>query len=376
MAKVLVVGAGIFGTMHAYFALKAGHEVTLLERDPKPLNASVRNFGMIAVGGRAAGDELRVALRARELWGELAQQHSQLTFRPSGSILVATSENHLKVIEKVAQYPDASDRGWRALDRKQIMEINPAIRGESVTGGLHCSQDAVVEPDRVLGEVRSVMQENPRFEYLPGHDVVSVDESSNGVRLAIRGGKGKEVSGEFAFVVPGADHSSLFGEHLDSEPLRRVFLQMARLENPGVVLTTSIANFDSLRFYPGYRGEPIAELEPVRPLVQEMVMQLLLQQRVDGTLTMGDTHVYEEPFPHEMREDCYDLLLDEVESILGTRPNITTRWQGIYSQNTADLICVRRKITPKIMLVTGPGGRGNTLSPAIAEASMKEMFDV
>jgi hypothetical protein len=77
-----------------------------------------------------------------------------------------------------------------------------------------------------------------------------------------------------------------------------------------------------------------------------------------------------------MREDCYDLLLDEVESILGTRPNITTRWQGIYSQNTADLICVRKKITPKIMLVTGPGGRGNTLSPAIAEASMKEMFDV
>jgi glycine/D-amino acid oxidase-like deaminating enzyme len=254
------------------------------------------------------------------------------------------------------------------------MEMNPGIRGERVTGGLYCSQDAVVEPDRVLGEIRSVMHENPRFEYLPGHDVVSVDETSNGVRLAIRGGK--EVSGDFAFVVPGADHSSLFGEHLDSEPLRRVFLQMARLENPGVTLTTSIANFDSLRFYPGYRGEPIAELEPVRPLVQEMVMQLLLQQRVDGTLTMGDTHVYEEPFPHEMREDCYDLLLNEVESILGTRPSITTRWQGIYSQNTADLICVRKKVSQNIMLVTGPGGRGNTLSPAIAETSMKEMFNV
>jgi FAD dependent oxidoreductase TIGR03364 len=374
MAKVLIVGAGIFGTMHAWFALKSGHEVVLVERDPRPLSASVRNFGMIAVGGRAAGAELVTALRARELWGQIAEHHKELTFRPSGSILVATNQNHMHVIEQVAGYADAKARGWEAIDRGQIAKINSGIRGRSVVGGLYCSHDAVVEPETVLTELRGIMASNPSFTFAPGSDVLEVSETSSGVTLRIR--DGRKIEGDVVFVVPGSDHTSLFQEELGHEPLRRVFLQMARLENPGFELTTSVANHDSLRFYPGYRGAAISELEPVRPLVQEMVMQLLLQQRVDGTLTIGDTHVYEEPFPHEMREDCFDLLLDEVELILGVRPRIISRWNGIYSQNSQEQICVRRRISDRIMLITGPGGRGNTLSPAIAETSLREMFHV
>jgi glycine/D-amino acid oxidase-like deaminating enzyme len=280
----------------------------------------------------------------------------------------------MHVIEQIAGYADAAARGWEAIDRDQIAKINPGVRGKSVVGGLYCSQDAVVEPETVLSELRGIMSSDPRFTFAPGSDVLEVSESPVGVRLHVRGGRA--IEGDVAFVVPGADHASLFQEELRDEPLRRVFLQMARLENPGFELTTSIANHDSLRFYPGYQGAPIADLEPVRPLVQEMVMQLLLQQRVDGTLTMGDTHVYEEPFPHEMREDCFNLLLDEVELILGVRPRIMSRWNGIYSQNTQEQVCVRRKVSDRIMLVTGPGGRGNTLSPAIAEDSIREMFDV
>lgn len=374
MSDVLIVGAGVFGTMHAYFALEAGHHVTLIERDAKPSGASVRNFGMVAVGGRAAGEELQVALRARELWGKIALEHPELTFRATGSILVATKDNHQEVIEEVAEYPDAELRGWRAIDRKELQEINPGIKGSNVFGGLYCSQDAVVEPHLVLGEMRDIMHKNSHFKYLPGQEVTGITDTGASVTLQLR--SGSEVAGDCVFVVPGADHNTLFPDLLKQAPLRRVFLQMARLEHPGVTLTTSIANFDSLRFYPGYRGTAIEKLEPVRSLVSEMVMQLLLQQRIDGTLTMGDTHVYEEPFPHEMREDCYELLLDEVESILGTRPRVVTRWQGIYSQNTADLICVREKVGDRIMVVTGPGGRGNTLSPAIAETSIKEMFIV
>ena len=33
MERVIIVGGGIFGTMHSYFALKDGHEVINLEKD-------------------------------------------------------------------------------------------------------------------------------------------------------------------------------------------------------------------------------------------------------------------------------------------------------------------------------------------------------
>jgi FAD dependent oxidoreductase TIGR03364 len=370
MTHVAIIGAGIFGTMHSYFALKKGYTVTLIERDPKPLSASVRNFGMVAVGGRAPGEELAAAVRARQLWGEIAADVPNLTFRPSGSIVVALNDNHLSVMSEVAKYPDASERGWKLLDSNEAREINPGLRGK-IAGGLFCSMDAVVEPNLVLDELRDWLNQQPFFKYLPAQEVVGLVEYGKEVRINLK--NGVVLAADQAIVVPGAEHSTLYKDELHAAPLRRVFLQMARLEDPGFAVTTSIASFDSLRFYPGYQGEALEKLEPVRPLVKEMVMQLLLQQRIDGTLTMGDTHIYDEPFPHEMREDCYDLLLDDVEAILGRRPRILTRWQGIYSQNTTGEVCIRLRPSERIRVVTGPGGRGNTLSPAIAETTMKEL---
>ncbi len=373
MAHVLVIGAGIFGTMHAYFSLKAGHRVTLIERDAYPVSASVRNFGMIAVGGRAAGAELEHALRARELWAEISIEHAELTFRACGSIMVAKTDQELSVMAEVARYPDAGSREWRLLDRNEAREINPALRG-AIAGGLYCGQDAAVEPETVLTEMRAIMSQNPDFRFLPNTEIVKIEEQED---IVLTDRHGSEIHGDLAFVVPGADHSTLFPEILRAAPLRKVFLQMARLADPGVLVTTSVANADSLRYYPGYKGKALEALEPPRRIVEELTMQLLLQQRVDGTLTIGDTHVYQEPFPHEMREDAYHYLTEEIEAIFGTKaPHVLTRWTGVYSQNTTGDICVREKVSDRVMVVTGPGGRGNTLSPAIAEQSVSELLGV
>src|ERR1700680_2776810 len=66
--RVVVVGGGVFGTMHALFALARGASVVHFERDLVPNGATVRNFGLVWVSGRAPGRELTLALRARALW--------------------------------------------------------------------------------------------------------------------------------------------------------------------------------------------------------------------------------------------------------------------------------------------------------------------
>ena len=81
--RVVIVGAGALGTMHAWHAVARGHQVVHLEREPEARGASVRNFGLVWVGGRAAGAELRTALRARELWQEIGDRVPNLPNPPS-----------------------------------------------------------------------------------------------------------------------------------------------------------------------------------------------------------------------------------------------------------------------------------------------------
>jgi hypothetical protein len=101
-------------------------------------------------------------------------------------------------------------------------------------------------------------------------------------------------------------------------------------------------------------------------------MQLLMVQRADGTLTIGDTHEYAEPFEFKLDEDPYTYLHEVASNLLGKKlPPIAQRWDGIYSQRTDGAVCDRRQMAHNIISVTGPGGRGNTLAPAIAEETIK-----
>ncbi|HLH82567.1 MAG TPA: FAD-dependent oxidoreductase, partial [Trebonia sp.] len=97
--------------------------------------------------------------------------------------------------------------------------------------------------------------------------------------------------------------------------------------------------------------------------------QLLLVQRADGALTIGDTHSYDEPFAFDVDEDAYDHLRARAEALLGAAlPRVRRRWAGVYSEVAgASGLYHRSAVAPGVVLVTGPGGRGMTCSPAIAE---------
>jgi len=45
--RVVVVGGGVLGTMHAREAVRRGHDVLQIEREADPRGASVRNFGLV-----------------------------------------------------------------------------------------------------------------------------------------------------------------------------------------------------------------------------------------------------------------------------------------------------------------------------------------
>jgi FAD dependent oxidoreductase TIGR03364 len=365
--RVVIVGGGVLGTMHALEACRRGWEVTHLEADAGPRRASVRNFGLVWVSGRAQGPELDLAVRARDLWEQLAMHSPAIGFRPDGSLTVAHHEAELALMAEAADLPDAALREFELLDAAGVRSANPAVRGELV-GGLLCRRDAIVEPGLVLGALRVTLESTGRYTWLPRRQVVDVETSSGGTATAVDHLGGRH-DGSVVVLCIGDRLTGLggrVGATLAAAPLRRCRLQMLQTAPADEQLTTAVADADSMRYYPAFDLPGRDALPEPPPSTAEWGVQLLISQRAAGGLTIGDSHVYDEPFDFAVEEHLYDDL--RARSVLGwPLPPVVRRWAGVYAVVTDDRLYYRASPQPGVVVVTGPAGRGMTLSPAIAE---------
>ena len=358
----MVAGGGIVGTWHAFELVQAGFSVDHLEADAGPTGASVRNFGLVWVSGRRSGEELDVAQRARRRWEEVGTDVPGLGFRATGSLTVAANATERDVMEAFARHPDAVPRAVTFLEPEDVRRCNPAVRGD-VAGALHCAADAVVEPRHALGALRQHLTTAApdRYRFHPGHRVVAVAPRT------LVDAAGTRWAGDLAVVATGAAYDHLPGLAPQTAQLRRVRLQMLETAPFAAGLTTSLADADSLRYYPAYEVAPLDALGSQSAVAAQHHLQLLLVQRPDGGLTIGDTHAYGEPFDFALAEEPTEELLARAARILGADlPPVRRRWEGVYSQCTDGRVCLREQIDEAVWWVTGPGGRGMTCSPAIA----------
>jgi len=366
--RIVVIGGGVLGTMHAAELVRRGHQVTQLEREPEARGATVRNFGLVWVSGRAAA-ELPVSLRARELWERLGADVPGIGFRPCGSLTVLRTEAEVAVAKQVAAASDAADRGFTVLDPAEARRYNPALRGQFLAA-LWCERDAAVESRVVLPAVRAHLEPSGRYRFLAGREARRIDTGSPGARVHDQTGERHDA--DLAVLCPGATLTGLAGELAGELPVRRVRLQMMQTAPLGEPLPTAVADGDSMRYYPAFAGPELDTLRAVEPqpaIAARHHMQLLCVQRLHGGLTIGDTHAYAEPFPFDLDEAPYRHLAGVVESLLGRPlPPVVRRWAGVYAQSLDPSVVVHRQLVdPALWLVTGPGGRGMTLAPALAE---------
>ena len=355
-----MAGGGILGTWHAVELIRAGYSVQQLEADAGPTGASVRNFGLVWVGGRRSGAELDAAQRSRQRWADIADDVPGIGFRPAGSLTVALTDGERKVMEEFAHHPSAADRSITFLEPEEVRTINPAVGGD-ILGALHCQEDAIVEPRLTLDALRGYLQSKGTYAFHPGRRVVGLEDH------AVVDVSGTRWEADLVVVAPGAAYDHLPGTEAVAARLRRVRLQMMETAPFTGQLTTSVADGDSLRYYPAYDVVPLDALGAQNEVAAAHHLQLLLVQRAHGGLTIGDTHAYDEPFDFDLNEDPSIELLQRATAILGTAlPTVVRRWEGVYSQCIDGDVVARVELSPDVWMVTGPGGRGMTCSPAIA----------
>jgi len=363
-ADIVVVGAGVVGLAHAIEAHARGLSVVVVERDTRAVGASVRNFGHVGTtlqGGEAA----TYAAATRDRWLSLAPR-AGFEILEVGTVVVARNEAELAVLEEFAgEHPDLA----RLLGPGQVRELFPLATAE-VVGGAHLPQDLRIDPREVIPSLTAWLEsEGVRFAW--NTQAGSVGE---GVVHTSRG----DFYGAGIVCASGHDIDRLFPDIAEDYGVQRCLLHMFEVAPPGdvrirpAILTgTGMLRYSALAAMPSVAAVR-AELEEQQPELLDQAVNLMLTQRPDGSVVLGDTHHYDrthQPFDDEC---VAELLLREGSRLLGAKLTVRRRWRGIYAESPAtDFLIAQPHHGTRVVSVTS--GIGMTTALGLAPAVLDQL---
>lgn len=357
---LVVVGAGIIGLATAYAARQRGLRVAVVERHAQCVGASVRNFGFVTVSGQRPGEHWRRARRSCDIWKQIAPQ-AGIDVIHRGLYVLAQRPEAAQVLE--AYLRTEMGEGCRLLSPLQAARELPLLQpGLAI---LHSPQELRVESREAIPRLAQWLQAEQGVVFFWNTAVQGIElpqiHTSRGVLRA-----------PHAVVCPGHDLSTLYPGAMAGAGLRLCTLQMLRLRPAQPVwLPGALMSDLSLVRYEGYADLP--EAAALRTVLQaeqaehlRQGVHLIVVQSGDGSLVVGDSHVYgasEAPFA---RSAIDDLILDELQRVLPLPgAAVTERWTGVYV--SADEPVFKTSPTPGIALGIVTGGTGASTGFAFAE---------
>lgn len=365
---VLVVGGGALGIGHALAALRAGHRVALCERHPTPRGASVRNFGMIWPIGQVAGPDLDLALRSRQLWGDIAES-AGFACRATGSLHLAYADDELAVLrEFVARTPLP---GLELLGPEEVRRRQPAIVPIDLRGGLFSPHEANVDPPAAIAALHAWLA----AQGVAIHCGRPVRDVSPGAATL---SDGSRLRADRIVICSGDDFRTLLPAAFAAADLTRCKLQMLALgpQPPYWRLGPMLAAGLTLQHYRAFADCPTLpklrnRLRAEHGSSLARGIHVLVSQGDDGRLIVGDSHEYGDDFAPGLDATTERLILDHLERFLCPPSHaVVHRWSGVYALRRGGETVFRAAPMPQVEVVTGVGGSGMTRSLALGEQAV------
>lgn len=380
---LIVIGSGVLGTFHAYFALEQGKKVLMIEKDLRPQEATVRNFGQVVPSGFAVGRWNTYGRFSMEVYKRI-QERFDIGIRNNGSCYVASDVQEAALLEEMRQRFRDTDYESVLWTKEQVLERYPQMKTDYVHSGLFFPQEVSAEPEKMIHLLHQYMQqtwpEQLEIKYsCPAlHALVANDQ----VEVITAGGH--TATSEHAFVCTGRDFKILFPEHFMNSGLVVSKINMMatyaqqQVLLPGNVLTgLSIRRYESFKSCDAYR---LLNPEDVAQDTRDWGIHILFKQRTDGSIIIGDSHEYA---PAEIQDNLSiyyndmrinECILREAKRIIDLPDwRMAQYWTGFYAQHN-ELDLFKQTIDGRIHIVTGIGGKGMTAGAGLAHEHISELW--
>ena len=378
--NLIVIGAGILGSFHAYHAAQIGLKVLLLEKDNMPMEATVRNFGQIVPSGMSQGKWQDYGRRSIEVYKSL-QERVNISIRQNGSLYIASDESELTMLEELAAINQKNNYTSSLYSKQECLIKYAGLNGDYCKGGLFFPEEITAEPHQLIHLLIAYLKEQLKVVYQP-NTLVTFCDYING-KCVVEDNLGKAYTGDKVIICNGRDFKSLFTELFYNSGIEVSKLQMMKTvpvynySLPGSILTgLSIRRYESFHECPSYNSLSASENEDK---FKKWGIHILFKQAIDGSIIIGDSHEYadageQDKLGFAVNHEINNIILEEAKRIMDLPTwEIASSWNGYYAQcKNHDIF--NYQVAPNVYIITAIGGKGMTASAGLAEATIRQLF--
>jgi FAD dependent oxidoreductase TIGR03364 len=378
---IIIIGAGVLGSFHAYHACKKGLKVLLLEKDMQPSEATVRNFGQIVPSGMSQGKWQEYGRRSLAIYKQLHKQFD-ISVKNSGSLYIASDETEMTLIHELAEINKSNDYTSFLLETDDCLQKIACLKKDYCKGGLIFPDEITIEPDKMIHRLIAYMQQELKLIYC-NNTMVSFCDYVNGKCIA-EDTMGNSYTSDVVIICNGRDFQHLYPATFYSSDIEVSKLQMMKtipipnFNLPGSLLTgLSIRRYESFQECASYKK---LEADKINEHFKKWGIHILFKQTADGGIIIGDSHEYacakeQSKLGYEVNEQINEIILREARRIIDL-PNwqIASSWNGYYAQTKSDNGLFKKELSPNIHVITAIGGKGMTASAGLAEETIHQIF--
>ncbi|MFM7852919.1 MAG: TIGR03364 family FAD-dependent oxidoreductase [Flammeovirgaceae bacterium] len=381
MFDLIVVGAGIVGTFHAYFAAKKGLKVVLIEKDQRPRQATVRNFGQVVPSGMSSS-WFQFALRGVEVYRQI-QNKFDISIRNNGSVYIASNESEQQLIYELHHVMQQRDYPSVLMSQSECIKKWPALKTDYCKEAIFFPTELSAEPEFLIHRLLEFMiRTEQNFTYLPATTVVACETTTTGTKVFTN--RQIQYEAKKTVVCNGGEFRLLFPEMFAKSGIVMSKLQMMRTQAlPTVNLDGNILTGLTIRRYESFQELPSFKSMKTPDELTELKkwgIHILFKQAIDRSIIIGDSHEYasvteSDDLGFMQNEYINQLMLAEAQRIVAFDVlQIAQTWSGFYPQHPQKDI-VEIDIEENIHIRTAIGGKGMTSGAGYAEASLNKIFN-